>query len=142
MKREQVLIANYSQKGHQYYPEDLWDDSMHFNNEKELLQLCKEWHKRSASTFGDYPFHGYFHPQRLSFQIQDVIIDDLGEKFYGAKKDCQPPSYFKKVEEDYKVWYDFIKARLPRLKQARKDRLNREKELKTFELLKAKFENK
>ena len=115
MKREQILIVNYSQVGHYMYQEDTWDDSSTFNNEKELLQLCKEWHKSSASSFNDYPFGGLFSTNNLSFQTQDVITDESGEKFYGTKKDCSPPSYFKKVEEEYNIWRNFIKKRLRKL---------------------------
>jgi len=142
MKREQILIVNYSQEGHQYYPEDTWDDSSVFGSERDLLRLCKEWHKRSAGNFSDYPFGGLFDTELLSFQTQDVITDESGEKFYGTKKDCPPPSYFKKVEEDYQAWYAFVKVRLPKLQKARNKRLEMERELKTLETLKAKFENK
>ena len=142
MKREQILIVNYSQVGHYMYQEDTWDDSSVINNERELLKLCKEWHKCSASTFSDYPFGGLFNIDNLSFQTQDIITDEFGEKFYGTKKDCPPPSYFKKVEDDYNNWYKNIKTRLPKLQKAREKRLDRERELKTFETLKAKFENK
>lgn len=142
MKREQILIVNYSQVGHYMYQEDTWDDSCVFGSEQDLLWLCKHWHKRSAGNFSGYPFGGLFSINKLSFQTQDIITDEFGEKFYGDKKDCLPPSYFKKVEEDYNIWYNFIKIRLPKLEKARKERLDRERELKTLETLKAKFENK
>jgi hypothetical protein len=142
MKREQRLIVNYSQKGHYMYNEDTWDDSSFFSSENDLLKLCKHWHKRSAGTFSGYPFGGLFGFDNLSFQTQNIIIDESGEIFYGDRKDCPPPPYFKKVEDDYNTWINNIKTRLPKLEQARKDRLQKEHELKTFETLKAKFENK
>lgn len=139
MERKQKLIANYSQQGYYMYPEDTWDDSIVIENEKDLLLACKEWYKLSARGFNNYPFGGLFSIGYVSFETQNIIIDDNGEIFYGELKECGVPEYFDDVKEKFNEWLIFIKDRVPKLREARKKRLKEEEDRKKFEELSMKY---
>ena len=139
MERKQRIIVNYSQIGHYMYNEDTWDDSCVIENEKELLNACKKWHKQSASSFNDYPYGGLFSFNNLSFKKQNIIVDDSGEVFKGKKKDCETPDYFENVKLDFNTWIDNIRQRLPKLKEAKSKRLKEESERKQLEKLSLKY---
>lgn len=142
MKKKKILIANYSQQGHYMYNEDTWSDKFRINSRKDFLDACKSWHKRSSSNFNDYPFGGLFSFQNISFQNQDIIIDDEGNKFYGKKYDCENPEYFNEVKDEFNKWIKAIKLRLPLLRKAREKRLKEESDFKKFKELSIKFESK
>lgn len=139
MKRKTILIANYSQIGHYMYSEDTWSDSIIVENEKDLLWFCKNCHKESASKFNNYPFYGLFDFKYITFEKQNIIIDDNEEVFYGEKQISDPPNYFENVKKDYYIWYNNIKERLPRLRKARKKRLKEESERKKLKELSLKY---
>ncbi len=139
MERKTTLIVEYSQKGHYMYNEDTWCDSVIIENEKDLLIACKEWHKRSASNFNDYPFGGLFSFNNISFQKQNIIIDDNGELFYGKIEETNTPEYLESVKDKFNSWIKFIRERLPKLREARKKRLKDENERRKFEEISLKF---
>jgi hypothetical protein len=121
------------------YNEDTWDDSCSIETEKDLLSACKSWHKQSSSSFNDYPFGGLFTFNNLTFQKQNIIIDDNGEVFYGKKQDCNKPEYFENVKTLFNEWLQNIKHRLPRLREARDKRLKEESERRIFKELSIKY---
>jgi hypothetical protein len=139
MERKIRIIVNYSQEGHYMYNEDTWDDSCTIENEKELLTACKSWHKQSSSSFSDYPFGGLFSFNNLTFQKQNIIIDNNGEIFYGKEQDCDKPEYFENVKKTFNEWLGNIKVRLPKLREARDKRLKEESERRKFEELSMKY---
>lgn len=139
MERKERIIVNYSQKGHYMYNEDTWDDSREIVNKKDLLSACKSWHKNSSSTFNDFPFGGLFSFSNLSFQKQNIIVDDSGEVFYGEKQDCDPPEYFSTVRIEFDEWFNNIKERLPKLRKARDKRLKEQDERRKLEELSLKY---
>lgn len=128
MERKKIIIVNYSQEGHPMYNEDTWDDSCSIETENDLLSACKNWHKKSSSTFNNYPFGGLFSFNNLTFQEQNIIIDDNGEVFYGNKQDCDKPEYFENVKTLFDEWLQNIKHRLPKLREARDKRIKEESE--------------
>lgn len=139
MERKTRLIAKYSQRGHYMYPEDTWDDSCQIKNEKDLLYVMKDWHKQSASKFNDAPLGGLFSPNALTFEIEHIIVDDDGSIFYGKKEDCAKPDYFDSAKESFEKWYKAISERLPKLRQARSNRLKEESERKKLKELSEKY---
>jgi hypothetical protein len=142
MERKTRMLVNYSQEGHYMYPEDTWDDSCTISNKKDLLITCKEWHKMSSSKFNNYPLGGLFSFENISFQKQNLIIDDSGEVFYGEITDCDIPEYFEEVKSEFNQWLNFLKERVPKLREVRKNRIEKEKELKKLEELSLKYGNK
>lgn len=139
MERKTRIIVNYSQKGHYMYNEDTWDDSCTIETENGLLSACKSWHKQSSSSFNDYPFGGLFSFNNLTFQKQNIIVDDNGEVFYGKKQDCDKPEYFENVKDSFNEWLQSIKVRLPKLREARDKRLKEQSERRKFEELSTKY---
>jgi hypothetical protein len=139
MERKERIIVNYSQDGHYMYQEDTWDDSSEIRNEKDLLEACKGWHKMSASKFNNYPYGGLFSFNNLAFEKQNIIIDETGEIFYGKLQECDKPDYFEKVKTEFNEWLNNIKTRLPKLREARDNRIKEEIERKKFEELSKKF---
>ena len=139
MERKTRIIVNYSQKGHYMYNEDTWDDSCVIENEKDLLSACKSWHKQSSSSFNDYPFGGLFSFNNITFQKQNIIVDENGEVFYGKKQDCEKPECFENVKVSFNEWLDNIKVRLPKLREVRDKRLKEQHERRKFEELSIKY---
>jgi hypothetical protein len=139
MERRQIIIMNYSQSGHSSYNEDTWSDSRQIVTAEDMLVVCKYWHKESASTFNDYPYGGLFAFSNLSFEIQNIIIDDSGEVFKGNLVDCKAPDFIEQVQIDFNTWIDSIKERLPRLREARRIRLLKESELLQLKKLSEKY---
>ncbi len=136
-----INIVNYSQTGHYMYPEDTWDDTCTFKNEKELLNACKEWYKMSARGFNNYPFISEFSFNNLTFEKQNIIIVD-DEVFNGKLQACGAPEYFDNVKFQFNEWLDNIKVRLPKLRVARDKRLQEEHELDLYKKLSIKYKNK
>jgi hypothetical protein len=139
MERKTNIIVNYYQKGHYMYNEDTWDDSCTIENEKDLFLTCKSWHIKSSSSFNDYPFGGLFSFNNLTFQKQNIIVDDNGEVFYGEKQDCDKPEYFEDVKVSFNEWLENLKVRLPKLREARDKRLKEQSERRKFEELSKKY---
>lgn len=138
MEKSKILIAKYSQKGHYHYPEDTWSDSCKINSAKDLLDACKEWHKMSAGNFQDYPFKGLFSFGNITFETQNIIIYD-NEIYYGEKSSTESPDYFEQVKKDYNDWYNYLKLRLPKLRELKNKRLKEEKERKLLSELSNKY---
>lgn len=138
MERKSILIANYSQEGHHSHNEDTWDESAVIENERELLNVMKSWHKKSASTFGNYPFGGLFSVNRITFQVQK-IIDDNGDFYYSNKISCEPPTYLENVKQSFNEWFTSIKERLPKLREARDKRVQETAERKKLQELTEKY---
>ena len=121
------------------YNEDTWDDRCTIENEKDLLLACKSWYKQSSSSFNNYPFGGLFSFNNLTFQMQNIIVDDNEEVFYGKKQDCDKPEYFEDVKVYFNEWLENVKVRLPKLREARYKRLKEQSERRKFEELSKKY---
>lgn len=138
MKKIKKLLVEYSQEGYRDYPEDTWSDMCVIENENDLLEIAKYWHKESAKTFNNYPLNGLFTFNSLKFYEQEVIID--GDKsFYGDKVKTEKPEYFNKVKKEYENWFETIKRRLPKLQKLLKLKKQEEKDRRTFEELSKRF---
>lgn len=132
-----IIEATYSQTGHHMYPEDTWKYSMEVTNVKELFNFMKEMHKDSSRSFNDYPYNGLFSP---SLEYNSCLETEIDGKIFRTKFEySEPPEFEQEAINMYNQWYDFIKLRLPGLRKAYDNRIQKEKELRLLEKLTEKY---
>jgi hypothetical protein len=132
-------VATYSQTGSREFPEDTWNTSMEIWSEDSLFDWMKRLHKSSAMSFNGYPFGGLFHPNYITFEKQEILINQ-GKSYFGLKEACDRPEYFELATKRYEEWYAAIRERLPRLREAQAKRLKEEKERAIYDRLKEEFD--
>jgi len=138
MELKERILCVYSQEGHGDYPQDTWSDTSQVSGVDSLFYNFKDLHKQSARTFSDYPFGGLFDPRKVRFEIQKTIVHE-NETFYGARTTCEPPEYYNDACKLYWDWVSKLKERLPKLRKAASERIQREKELKQLGSLLEKY---
>jgi hypothetical protein len=135
------LFANYSQTGHQQYPEDTWDLEREISSVNDLFQFMKDIHRLDARHFNNYPLNGGCSKNGFSFfTIKSILVD--GEEFNGNRVIVETPTYFDDAYKMYNAFYLRMKSTLPKLRKAYELKAKKYSEIQQLNYLKSKYENK
>lgn len=142
MKTWESLVIEATNKGHYMYPEDDYQISATITNEDDLFKFMKEVHKRDSQYSNDTALNGGFSPNICKYYIQTTKTLKFGkDRFTKIEKiDGEKPEYFERAYEKYKEFNKCLRERLPKIRDAREQRLKRDSDRRKYEELKQKFE--